>query len=175
LKTDDSNRRTPSRISLRCFRPDSRPQPKADRWIGQNSLRRSFVALLPWDERITKGGSFGACEEFSTTACQKCPTLINSVVQDRRVEGAVMISHPCLKPGRNPAVSAATVPSQPSTRLGARQRAGGRAECRAVHQCTGRRRKPGGATGIRVTRSPTGSTSGRHKLKSLRCCGYPRP
>jgi hypothetical protein len=82
-----------------------------------------------------------------------------------------MISHRCLKPGRNLLYLPPLVPSRSSSRspaTGLRQ-----SGVRAVHRQ--KTRKPGGAAGIRVTPSPTGSTSGRHKPKRLRCCGYPRP
>ena len=45
------------RHTLRSFRVRSRPQQETDRWIGQNSLRRSFIGLLP--DGLSEMGSTG--------------------------------------------------------------------------------------------------------------------
>jgi hypothetical protein len=41
---------------MRTFRTCSRPQHKTDRWIGQYSLRRSFIGTLRVDFQICKEG-----------------------------------------------------------------------------------------------------------------------
>jgi hypothetical protein len=60
---------------------------------------------------------------------------------------------------------------RPNPRVGAR--CSGCAAKRSAECCTGKKPKPSGGAGTRVTPSPTGSISGRHKTSRLKCCEYP--
>jgi monoamine oxidase len=140
--------------------------------LGFNQKEVDFLATRPWAELsllyLQRYVDFGARENFSTSALEKCPPELDLSV--RRGNGRSDDESRCPLPGRDPVPSAAagSVPIRVSECVN------GRAVSRSARGRAGKRRKLNGARRTRTTAPAIVSSGAARSNGSRSRCVCPR-